>query len=67
MKNAVKAGFTGSGAALAVEQVSTMPRRSHSIDETGDLRGVMAMAVCLAIKLHPLQKHLKGVIWEFIL
>ncbi len=54
-----------SGAALAVEQVSTMPPEPFYW-MTG-ICGVMAMArLPKAIKLHLLQKHLKGRDLEFI-
>ncbi|EBA1777818.1 TraD, partial [Salmonella enterica] len=64
-KNAVAGWLAASGAALAVEQVSTMPPEPFYW-MTG-ICGVMAMArLPKAIKLHLLQKHLKGRDLEFI-
>ncbi|CCW32435.1 TraD [Xenorhabdus nematophila F1] len=64
-KNAVAGWLAASGAALAVEQVSTMPPEPFYW-MTG-ICGVMAMArLPKAIKLHLLQKHLRGRDLEFI-
>ncbi len=64
-KNAVAGWMAASCAALAVEQVSTMP--SEPFYWMTGICGVMAMArLPKAIKLHLLQKHLKGRDLEFI-